>query len=187
MVRHPGTCTFQRSQPACTFSLLCYLAGGVPIEGCGGDVAMTCCMLYNGQHSLLGSGLQQHGPPQHHPHHPHLPPPPPGHLQPAPYPPHHHYPPSQLPPPPPQQLTQQLPPPPPLPQPQTAMVYMPQASQHFTPTTHYADPEDNVVRRTVPATVPPEQTYSEPRNQYARNFQGEDGKHKLNCARRPAT
>lgn len=47
VVRHPGTCTFQRSQPACTFSLLCYLAGGVPIEGCGGDISVTCCMLYN--------------------------------------------------------------------------------------------------------------------------------------------
>jgi hypothetical protein len=47
IIRHPGTCTFQRSQPACTFSLLCYLAGGVPVEGCGGDLGTTCCMLNN--------------------------------------------------------------------------------------------------------------------------------------------
>lgn len=48
VVKHPGTCTFQRSQPACTFSLLCYLAGGLPVEGCEGDTGLTCCLLYPG-------------------------------------------------------------------------------------------------------------------------------------------
>lgn len=47
IVRHPGTCTFQRSQPACTFSLLCYLAGGTPIEACDGDISVTCCILHD--------------------------------------------------------------------------------------------------------------------------------------------
>ena len=46
-MRHPGTCTFQRSHSACTFNLLCNFAGGVPLEGCGGDIFSTCCMLYN--------------------------------------------------------------------------------------------------------------------------------------------
>lgn len=46
IVRHPGTCTFQQSQAACTFSLLCYLAGGLPVEGCGtADATATCCVL----------------------------------------------------------------------------------------------------------------------------------------------
>lgn len=47
VVRHQGTCTFQQSQSACTFSLLCYLAGGLPIEGCGTGEATTCCVLQN--------------------------------------------------------------------------------------------------------------------------------------------
>lgn len=45
IVRHPGTCTFQQLQDACTFSLLCYLAGGIPIEGCGTGSSTTCCVL----------------------------------------------------------------------------------------------------------------------------------------------
>lgn len=44
IVRHPGTCSSQ-SQAACTFSLLCYLAGGLPIEGCEGSSSTTCCVL----------------------------------------------------------------------------------------------------------------------------------------------
>lgn len=51
VIRHPGTCTFQRSQSACTFSLLCYLAGGTPVEGCGGDFSTTCCMLHSSHYS----------------------------------------------------------------------------------------------------------------------------------------
>ena len=54
IVRHPGTCTFQRSQPACTFSLLCYLAGGLPVEACEGNVGLTCCVLSSSSgHSVL--------------------------------------------------------------------------------------------------------------------------------------
>ncbi|RWS30337.1 serine protease 27-like protein, partial [Leptotrombidium deliense] len=77
VIRHPGTCTFQRSQSACTFSLLCHLAYGVPIEGCvsceaiscGGDLSVTCCMLYNNhpynQNAQLGSPSYPAHPPLH--------------------------------------------------------------------------------------------------------------------------
>lgn len=57
IIRHPGTCTYQKSQPACTFSLLCYLAGGVPIEGCEADLGMTCCVLYGAAASNPSSSL----------------------------------------------------------------------------------------------------------------------------------
>lgn len=61
VVKHPGTCTFQRSQPACTFSLLCYLAGGLPVEGCEGDSGLTCCLLYSSTPASSSSSFQ-HGP-----------------------------------------------------------------------------------------------------------------------------
>ena len=63
VIRHPGTCTFQRSQSACTFSLLCYLAGGTPVEGCGGDFSTTCCMLHNSHESNFPSSSPPIPPP----------------------------------------------------------------------------------------------------------------------------
>lgn len=45
VIRHPNTCTFDRNQAACTFQLLCYLAKGTPIEGCGDSSSATCCYL----------------------------------------------------------------------------------------------------------------------------------------------
>lgn len=45
VIKHPGTCTYDRSHAACTFSLLCYLANGVPVEGCEENTPTTCCIL----------------------------------------------------------------------------------------------------------------------------------------------
>ncbi|RWS17620.1 Plasma kallikrein-like protein, partial [Dinothrombium tinctorium] len=70
VIRHPGTCTFQRSQSACTFSLLCHLAYGVPIEGCGGDLSVTCCMLYNAFNPHIHPNYHHSLPPPHSPLHP---------------------------------------------------------------------------------------------------------------------
>lgn len=60
IVRHPGTCTFQRSQPACTFSLLCYLAGGLPVEGCENNIGLTCCMLNSQSKGAFNVNPQSH-------------------------------------------------------------------------------------------------------------------------------
>lgn len=200
IVRHPGTCTFQRSQPACTFSLLCYLAGGIPIEGCGGDITVTCCMLYNG-HPTNSMNLQPPGPPLPpppqllpqlpHPHHPHYshathlghggygPPPPPAqqHNQIQHHPmyqaaPAYHQP-AQLPPP---QLEHQPPPPPPSPPPPQQQMYAPPSVQYVPPSVQYAPPTplydvDNNVRRSV-SPVAVTQDYSERKQ---RNYNGEDG------------
>ena len=57
---HPGTCTFQRSQPACTFRLLCYLAGGLPVGRCENNVALTCCMLNSQSKSAFNINPQSH-------------------------------------------------------------------------------------------------------------------------------
>lgn len=45
VIRHPNSCSYDRSHAACTFSLLCYLANGVPVEGCEDNSSMTCCYL----------------------------------------------------------------------------------------------------------------------------------------------
>lgn len=45
VIRHPSSCSYDRSHAACTFSLLCYLANGVPVEGCEDNSSMTCCYL----------------------------------------------------------------------------------------------------------------------------------------------
>ena len=73
LVRHPGTCTFQRSQQACTFNLLCYVAGGVALEGCGSDISFTCCMFYKSPNQDLTSSYNSHHHKPRHHHHHHMP------------------------------------------------------------------------------------------------------------------
>ena len=45
VIRHPSSCSLDRSHAACTFSLLCFLANGVPVEGCEDNSSATCCYL----------------------------------------------------------------------------------------------------------------------------------------------
>lgn len=57
VIRHPNSCSYDRSHAACTFSLLCYLANGVPVEGCEDNSSMTCCYLNSkGINAALVSG-----------------------------------------------------------------------------------------------------------------------------------
>ncbi|OTF70385.1 hypothetical protein BLA29_013236, partial [Euroglyphus maynei] len=45
VIHHPNTCSNDRSQTACTFNLLCYLANGIPVEGCEDNPSITCCYI----------------------------------------------------------------------------------------------------------------------------------------------
>lgn len=46
VIKFPGTCKFQRSPAACSFSSLCQATGGRLIEPCEGNLGLTCCVTH---------------------------------------------------------------------------------------------------------------------------------------------
>lgn len=49
VIKHPGTCSHDRSQAACSFNIICHLANGVSVEKCENNSSMTCCYLHSNQ------------------------------------------------------------------------------------------------------------------------------------------